>query len=131
MRGRLVRDDVHLRGLGTVQQGGQDLGGVAHESHGQRTPLRLRSQHLRECRVQVRLDLIEVALGLAAAQARLVHIDDEAGAAVECDGQRLRAAHPAAAGGDGQSAGERPAEALVRDRAERLDVPWRIPCVAM
>ena len=49
-----------------------------------------------------------------------VHVDDQAGAAVHGDRERLRAAHPAAAGGQRQRAGEGAAEPLGGHRGERL-----------
>jgi len=52
-----------------------------------------------------------------------VHVHDEDRAAIEGDGERLRSAHPAAASGEGQGAGERAAEPFARDRAERLVRP--------
>ena len=49
-----------------------------------------------------------------------VDVDDQAGAAVHRDRERLRPAHPAAAGGERERAGERAAEPLLGDRGERL-----------
>ena len=70
--------------------------------------------------VQVGGHLVEVAVLDPAPQPRLVDVDDEADAAVQGDGQRLRAAHAAAAAGHGQRAGQRAVEALGGDRGERL-----------
>ena len=47
--------------------------------------------------VEVVGDLVEVAVVDPPAQPRLVDVDDQADAAVERDGERLRAAHAAAA----------------------------------
>ncbi len=70
--------------------------------------------------VEVGGQLVEVAVLDAALQPGRVDVDDEAHAAVQRDGQRLRAAHAAAAAGDGERARERAAEPLGGDRGERL-----------
>ena len=70
--------------------------------------------------VEARRDPVEVALADPPVQAVAVDVDDQARAAVERHRERLRAAHPAAAAGHGQRAGERPAEPLRGDRGERL-----------
>ncbi len=100
----LVGDDVDLGGLGAVEDEREDLGGVADESDGERLTVLLRLDDLGQRGVEVGLDLVEVALGLTAVEAGLVDVDDEAGAAVEGDGQGLGPAHAAAAGGDRQGA---------------------------
>src|SRR5699024_997266 len=66
------------------------------------------------------LELVEVALALAAVEAGSVDVDDEAGAAVEGHRQGLGTAHAAAAGGDGQRAGQGAVEAFAGDGAEGL-----------
>ena len=55
-----------------------------------------------------------------ALQSGPVDVDDQADAVVQRHGQRLGAAHAAAAAGQRQGAGERAAEPLLRDRGERL-----------
>ena len=65
-------------------------------------------------------DLIEVAVLDAAVQARWVDVDDQADAVVQRNREWLRAAHPAAAAGDGERAGQGAAEALLGDGGERL-----------
>ena len=108
VRGGLVGHDVHgdLARAVAAQQLREHVRGVAHVAHGQRAVLVLGRHDLGEGGVQVRLHLVQVALGLAALEARLVHVDDEAGAAVQRHGERLGAAHAAAAAGDGQGAGQ-------------------------
>ena len=49
-----------------------------------------------------------------------VDVDDQADPVVQCHRQRLGAAHPAAAAGQGQGAGQRAAEPLLRHRGEGL-----------
>ena len=56
----------------------------------------------------------------SARESARIDVDDEAGTAVEGDRERLRTTHAAAAAGQRQRAGERPAEALLRDGGERL-----------
>ena len=68
---------------------------------------------------------------LTTLQAGLVHVHDEAGAAVEGDRQRLCAAHATAATGQGEGAGQAAAEALLATAAKVSKVPCRIPWVAM
>ncbi len=120
MGGGLVGDDVDLGGLIAVEDEGEDLGGVADESDRERLLVPLRLDDLGQCGVEVGLDLVEVALGLPAVEAGPVDVDDEAGAAVEGDRERLGAAHAAATGGDRQGSCERPVEALAGDRGEGL-----------
>ena len=70
--------------------------------------------------VEVVGDLVEVAVLDPALQPGPVDVDDQADAVVEGDGQRLRAAHPAAAAGQGQRAGQGAAEPLLGDGGEGL-----------
>ena len=58
---------------------------------------------------------------LTTLQAGLVHVHDEAGAAVKGDRQRLCAAHATAATGQGEGAGQAAAEALLRHSSEGLE----------
>ena len=64
---------------------------------------------------------VEVAGLEPAVDAVLVALDADRDAVVHGHRERLRAAHAAEAGGHGDGAGERPAEALVRDRGEGLE----------
>ena len=107
MCGGLVRDDVYGKFPGALaaQDLWEDLGGVAHEADGQGLLVLLGIQDQLEGLVKVGDNLIQVALVLTTLQAGLVHVHDEAGAAVEGDGQRLCAAHAAAATGQGEGAG--------------------------
>ena len=74
----------------------------------------------REGLVEVVRELVDVA-GLEAAPCTgLIHLDDERGAAVHRDRQRLRAAHAAEAGGDRRRPGQRAAEVLARGLGEGL-----------
>ena len=57
----------------------------------------------------------------ASVQPGRVDVDDQAHAAVERDGQRLGPTHPAAPAGEGEGAGQRPAEVPVGDGRERLE----------
>ena len=122
MRRRLVGDDVdrdvacavareHLR---------EDVGGVADDADGDAALLGLRSVGARDRVVEVVGDFGEVALGDAALEAGAVDVGDEAHAVVERDGERLRATHAAAAAGERDGAGERPAEPLAGDGGEGL-----------
>ena len=70
--------------------------------------------------VQVVGHLVEVPLGHPAAQPRLVDVDARADAAVQRDGERLGPAHAAAAGGEGERAGQRAAEPFRGHRGEGL-----------
>ena len=97
MRRGLVGDDVDLDAA--AQQLGEHLGRVADHADGQRPPLLLGREALRDGVVEVRGDHVEVAVVDPALQPALVDVDDEADAAVHRDRQRLRAAHAAAAGG--------------------------------
>jgi hypothetical protein len=65
-------------------------------------------------------DLVEVAVVDPAVQPGRVDVDDEADAPVEGDGERLRAAHPAAAAGEGERPGQGAGIPLVGDRGEGL-----------
>ena len=118
MRTGLVGDDVDLDAA--AQQLREDDGGVAEDTHRERAALLLGGGHARDGVVQVVGDLIQVAILDALGQARGVDIHHEAHALVHRHGERLRAAHATAAGGQGEGARERAAEALGRDRGEGL-----------
>ncbi len=112
VRRGLVGDDVDLDA--TPQQFGQDVGAVAHDADRERLPPGLRVERTRDGIVEVGGDLVEVARLDPAPQPVPVDVHDEADAAVERDGQRLGAAHPAAPAGHRERAGEGPAEAPCR-----------------
>jgi hypothetical protein len=119
VRGRLVGDDVD-RGV-QLQQRRQQLRGVAEDADRERAALVARRDRHRHGLLQRgRLD-VEVAVVDASLDARLVALDADDDTVVHRHGERLGAAHPAQAGGDGDGAGERPAEPLVRHGRERLE----------
>ena len=118
MRRGLVGDDVDLHAA--PQQLRQHGRAVADQPDRQRAPLGLGALTAGDRVVEVVGHLVEVAVLDAALQARRVDVDDQADAVVQRDGERLRAAHAAAAAGDGERAGERAAEALGGDGGERL-----------
>ena len=118
VRAGLVGDDVDLDA--PAQQLGEDHGRVADHADRQRPALPLRGQHRRDRLVQRVGDHVEVAVPDPAVQPVGVDVDDQAGAAVHGDRERLGAAHAAAAGGQRQRAGEGAAEPLGGDRGERL-----------
>ena len=99
---------------------GKTVGGVADQADGQRAPVPLRGQAPGDGVVEVVGHLVEVAVLDAAPQPGGVDVDDQADAAVQRDGQRLGAAHAAAAAGQRERAGERAAEPLGGDGGERL-----------
>ena len=117
VRGGLVGDDVDVDIA--ADQLGQDLGGVAQQADRQRPPLAAAPQP-RQRVVEVGRALVEVAGLHAALDALQVDLDAQRGAAAHRDRQRLGAAHAAEPGGDDQAAAQRAAEALARDRGERL-----------
>ena len=86
----------------------------------QRAPLGLGPLAAGDRVVEVVGHLVEVAVLDAAVQARRVDVDDQADAVVQRHRERLRAAHAAAAAGDGERAGQGPAEALRGHGGERL-----------
>ena len=118
MGARLVGDDVDRHAA--AEQLGEDLGGVADDADRPGAALVLGAQRLLDGVVEAVGDLVEVAVLDPAVQAGRVDVDDEADALVQRDGERLRAAHAAAAAGQGERAGERAAEALLGDGGEGL-----------
>jgi hypothetical protein len=106
VRGRLVGHHVDLDA--TPEQLGENLGAVADQPNAQRPLRRLRGRAPLDRVVEVVGDLVEVAVLDAAAQACLVDVHHQADAAVERHGQRLRAAHAAAAAGQRDRARQRP-----------------------
>ena len=118
MRGGLIGDDVDRDPA--AEQLGKDLGGVADHADRPGAALGLGPQRLLDGVVEVVGDLVQVAMLDPAVQPGPVDVDDQAGAAVQGDGQRLGAAHPAATPGQGQGAGQGAVEPLVGDGGEGL-----------
>ena len=119
MRGGLVGDDVDRRAA--LEQRGQQLGGVAEHADRQRPPLVAgRDRHLHGVLQRGRLD-VEVAVLDPPLDPGLVALDADRDAVVHRHRERLRAAHAAEPGGDGDRAGERAAEPLVGHRGEGLE----------
>ena len=118
---RLVRDDVDLdlAGLLSAEEFGEDLRRVADDADAQRLAGLFRGDDAGESGVEVCRVLVEVAVRDAAGEAGLVDVDDEDGSPVERDGERLRAAHAARAGGEGQGSGEVVAGVFTFSRRER------------
>ncbi len=103
-----------------AQQFGNHLGGVAEQADRQRT-LGVAGLHRQPQRVVDVFCLdVEVLVVDAAVDAGDVAVHADRDAVVHGDGQRLRAAHAAEAGGQRDGAGQGAAEPLLGDRAERL-----------
>ena len=118
VRRGLVGDDVD-RGV-RVEQEREQVGGVAEQANGQGLALVPSSDGPADGVVRVVRLLVEVAELDAPGDPGLVALDADAHAAVHGHGQRLRAAHAAQAPGQGDRAGQGPAEALGGDGGERL-----------
>ena len=115
---RLVGDDVDRRAA--AHELGQHLGGVAEQADRQRLAPAARGVEAAQRVVEVGRALVEVAGLDPALDALQVDLDAQRAAVVHRHRQRLRAAHAAEPGGHHEPAGERAAEALARDRRERL-----------
>ena len=102
------------------KQLGHHLGGVPDQPHAPAATLLLGGQRLGHRGVKVVGVLVEVPVLDPPREPGLVHIDDQAGTLVQGDRQRLRAAHAATAGGQGERAGQRAAEPLGGHGGERL-----------
>ena len=83
-------------------------------------PLVLGRQAQPQRAVQVFGDHVQVPGLHPPGEPHRVDVDDQADAVVQGDGERLGAAHAAAAAGDGERAGQGAAEAFRRDGRERL-----------
>ena len=79
----MVGDDVD--GNTAVQQLRKNVRRVAHQAHRKGALVGLGGENQVESFVEVRNNLVEVALALAALHTGPVDVDDEARAAVECD----------------------------------------------
>ena len=118
VRGGLVGDDVEP--LAGRRPGGLDLRGVADERDRQRLPLGRPRPRRRERLRGVVGEPVDVADVEPPSRPRLVDLDRDAGALVHRHGQRLRAAHPAQAGGQRHGPPQAAAEVLARELGERL-----------
>jgi hypothetical protein len=96
----------HIDRYPSTQQLGHDGGGVAHDANGKRAPFRLCRHREVDRVVQGGGHGVEVAGDHPAVQAPGIDVDDEAHATVHGDRERLRATHPATAGGERQRPGE-------------------------
>ena len=117
----LVGDDVGLEVAG--QQRGQGVDGVGAEADAERPALPLRVHAAADRVLEVVGFLVEVARLQPAGDPLAVDLDAERDAAVHRDRQRLRAAHPAEPGGDGDRPGQRAAVAPAGDLGEALVGP--------
>ena len=120
MGGGLVGHDVDRDAA--AHELGQHLGGVAEQPDRERPrprvarrPAAARARRRGRRRARRGSPVCDPAL-----DALQVDLDAQRRAVAHRDRQRLRAAHPAEAGGHDQPAGERAAEALAGDRRERL-----------
>ena len=117
----LVRHDVgHDAATGQLRQHG---GGIRAQRQRQRTPRVASGLPLRDRVVEIVGGGIAIAAGDAAIDARLVDLDHQRRRAGELSGQRLSAAHAAAARRQQQTPGQRAAEMLARDRHEGFEGP--------
>ena len=115
----LVGDDVD-RGV-ELEQLGEHLGGVAEQPDRERPPLVARGHRAAYGVLEVVGLLVEVAVLDPAGDPGLVDVDADRDPVVHGHGQRLGAAHPAEAGGEGDGAGQGAAEPLVGDGGEGLE----------
>ena len=139
MRRRLVGDDVDERTVAPpdpvevpLQQLGQHLRGVAEHADRQAAALVAGLEGQLDRVVEVAGLDVEVAGLQAPVDAVLVALDADRDAVVHRDGQRLRAAHAAESGGDGDGAGEGTRRLSLSAIAANVSkVPWRMPWVPM
>ncbi len=127
---RIVRRGLighRIRAHPAPQQLGDNLGRVPDDPdrHGDLRALRLLDQ--RERFVERRRVLVEVARRQAFLDARRIALDREHRRAGHRRGERLRAAHPAQAGGEDPLAGEIAAVMLPAELGERLVRPLHDP----
>ena len=99
---------------------GQDVGGVAEQSHRHGRPLGARIADERERVVEILRLPVEIARGEAHLDPTLLALDREHRCAGQRRGQRLRAAHPAQARGQDPLVGELTAAVLAAGLGERL-----------
>ena len=115
----LVGDDIEVLAAG--RPGRLDLGGVADQGDRQRLAGRRGGPGHPERLVRVVGEAIDVADLEAPLRPRLVDLDAQRHPVVHRHGQRLGAAHPAEAGGEGDPAPQRAAEMLAGQLGERLE----------
>ncbi len=115
---RLVGHDVDLDAA--AEQLGQHGRAVPGQADRERRPVALGRQAQAQRVVEVGRDDVHVPVLDPPGQPGRVDVDDQRDAVVERHRERLRAAHPAAAAGHRERAGQRPAEPLGGDGGERL-----------
>ena len=125
MGARLVGHDVGRKA--GVEQGRQHIRRVGPQANAEGAAVRLGGQAPRDRVVEVVGELIEVAGTQAPLDRGLVDFDAQRDAAVERHRQRLRAAHPAEAGGQRDRPGERAAVVAPGDLGEALVRPLHDP----
>ncbi len=103
-----------------LDQRRQDVGRVRDERHRSTDAVGPPAVDGRHRLVEVVGQLVDVAGVEAASSPGLVDLDDEGGALVHRDGERLRAAHPAQAGGERHRAGQGATEVLAGRLGEGL-----------
>jgi hypothetical protein len=125
VRRRLVGDDVgpDPAGARTAREVGHDVGGVAEQAHRDGGLARHGVRDDRERLVERLGAPVEVARAQSRVDPRRLAFDGEHRRAGEHARERLRAAHAAEPGGEGDRAGQRAPEPLVGDGRERLERP--------
>jgi hypothetical protein len=103
-----------------AQQLGEHLGRIADDADRPGPAVALGGQGDLDRLIERPGDLVEVAVLDPPMQPGRVDVDDEARTAVKGHGERLRAAHAAAATGEGERPGQRAGIPLVGDGGERL-----------
>ena len=93
---------------------GEHLGAIADQADRQSLPLRLRGQAHRDGLLEIGREMLAIAGLDTAADLLRVDVHHQNGGAGKPAGERLRAAHAAAAAGDDQAAAERAAEMRAR-----------------
>ena len=118
MRGRLIGDDVgHDAAPHELRQ---HVRRVAFERDRSRDAITTIAIHPRQRIVQVCRALVDVPRRQPPLDAARIDLDDERDAVVHRDGERLRAAHAAEAGGDDEPSRQAAAEVPARQLGERF-----------
>ena len=125
VRARLVGDDVGVEAA--LQQAGTTSAALARSPMLTRPPLGLGAVGAGDGVVQVLGHLVQVAGLQPPLDAVAVDVDAQRHPAVHGDGQRLRASHAAEPRGEGDGAGQRPAEVPAGDLGEALVGPLQDP----